>query len=159
MGNFYTDVIARDPRFDSPLPCRDVALLFRGFRAAVAALVADAALMGIALIVTETFRSTALQAHDEAVGASELKVGVHHFGLAADFARVEAGKADWTAKDYFFLGPLCEKHGMVWGGNWGDPANLPEDPGFHDWVHVQFCTVDEQAALFAGVWYPNAPSA
>lgn len=153
--SFYTDVIQRDPRFTSAAPCRDTALLEPGFRAALAALIADAAaLSGIRLIVTETFRSQALQEHDFQIGASQLRtVGVHHYGLAADVARIEGGKADWTAKDYWFLGPLCAKHGLVWGGDWGNPADRDADI-FHDWDHIQAVTVEQQDGLFSGAWYP-----
>jgi hypothetical protein len=161
MGNFYQDVIETDARFKSALPCRDVWLLEPGTRAAVAAIIADAALQGITLEVTETFRSATRQQQLFAQGKTELDgrspatIGTHHFGIAADFMRVEGGKSDWTAKDYYFLGPLAEKHGMVWGGNWGDPADLPDDPGFHDWVHLQRCGIEEQDALFTGTFYPN----
>lgn len=154
MGNFYTDVIAKDPRFASPLPCRDLALLFPPFRAALAALIGDASVMGITLVVTETFRSSQLQHRDEAIGASQLKLGVHHFGLAADVCRVAGGKMDWAAADYFFLQPLAARHSLVWGGDWGDPAKLGETGLFHDWDHLQFCPVARQEALFAGTWYP-----
>lgn len=155
MGNFYTDVIQKDARFNSPQPCRDTALLEPVTRAAVAAIIAEAAQSGIKLIVTETFRSQALQLHDEAIGASQVKVGVHHYGLGCDFARIEGGgKCDWSTADWQFLGPLAAKHGMTWGGDWGDPKKLHE-PGFHDWDHIQRVAVEQQTALFAGTWYPE----
>lgn len=152
--SFYSDVICRDPRFSSPLPCRDTALLFPPFRVALEALISDAAIAGVKLIVTETFRSAALQQHDEEVGASQLKVGVHHFGLAADVAIERDGSVDWAARDYLFLQALAQKHSLIWGGDWGDPAKLNETGVFHDWDHLQFCTVEQQDALFAGTWYP-----
>ena len=61
MTNFYQDVLIHDPRFNSPLPCRDTALLEPNTRGAVHDLIIEAGTMGITLIPTETFRSAARQ--------------------------------------------------------------------------------------------------
>jgi hypothetical protein len=167
QSNFYTDVIQKDPRFESPLPCRDTALLEPGFRRQVAAVISDAATMGIKLITTETFRSAA---HQQALfasgrtspgpiltkldGRTPQTIGVHHFGLACDFARIEGGKTDWATADWLFLGPLATKYGLTWGGDWGTPSNLHKPGEFHDWDHLQACALAEQHAVFAGIWYP-----
>ncbi len=146
MSDFFADVIRHDPRFLSPGQIRDTQLLEPITRAAVAAVVAEAAAMGIALQVTETFRSQARQAQLFARRATQLeKVGVHHYGLACDFARIEDGKADWNAADWTFLGPLAAKHGLVWGGDWS----------LRDLVHVQRVAVADQNKLFSGAWYPD----
>jgi peptidoglycan L-alanyl-D-glutamate endopeptidase CwlK len=160
MPNFYTTVIQADPRFTSTADCRDIALLEPNFRAAVQSVIADAAAQGITLQVTETFRSAARQQMLFAQGATQLDgqtpatIGVHHFGLAVDLVRVQNGKADWATADYTFLQALAEKYGLTWGGDWGIPAKLHQ-PGFHDWDHLQGCTVAQQDALFAGDWYPD----
>lgn len=85
-------------------------------------------------------------------GATRLpKVGVHHFGLAADIVRVVGGSPAWKG-DFSFLGGLARKHGLIWGGDWGRPGSIPR---FVDAVHVQRVTVARQAALLAGKWYPS----
>src|ERR1700677_4009829 len=120
--NFYESVIKLDPRFTSPEPCRDLNLLEPVTRAAVLAIMADAKAMGIELMVTETFRSCQRQLALYAQGATSLKnVGVHHYGLAADFAKVIDGNASW-AGDWSFLRDLAEKRGLISGLDWGQPA-------------------------------------
>jgi hypothetical protein len=151
--NFYTDVIQRDPRFHSPAECRDVALLEPVTRAAVAALIQDAwALLGVFLVVTESYRSVERQQSLFAKHATELRtVGVHHYGLAVDFCKLIDNKPSW-AGDWSFLGRLAVKHGMIGGIDWGLPGVA------HSWVdpdHVQRCTIAQQNALFAGTWYPD----
>lgn len=127
-------------------------------RAAVQAIIADALGMGITLQVTESFRSRARQQMMFAQKLTQLKeCGVHLYGCAADVMRIEEGKADWTVADYYFLGPLAAKHGLVWGGTWtqqNDPTAI-HTPGFHDWDHLQRVTIAEQPALFAGTFYPS----
>lgn len=151
MRNFYTDVLQTDARFRSVSAVRDLALLEPVTRAAVQAILKDAAAMGIPLVVTETYRSQTRQAALYAQGATQLRhVGVHGFGLAADFCKLIDGKASW-AGDWSFLGVLATKHGMIWGGDWGLPN---EEHSFRDCDHVQRIAVDEQNALFAGTWYP-----
>lgn len=153
MANFYTDVIQNDPRFHSPTSCRDTNLLEPGTRAAVAAIIRDAAIMGIKLIVTETYRSTERQQMLYAQGATQLRtVGVHHYGLAADFCKVINGAASW-AGDWSFLRDLAVKHGMISGLDWGVPG---VEHSFVDPDHIQRCTIDQQPGLFAGTWYPDS---
>jgi hypothetical protein len=153
--SFFTDVIQNDPRYVSSLPCKDMALLEPVTRAAVQAIIADAAAQGITLIVTETFRSEARQQALFQQGATQLRtVGVHHYGLAADFAKIIDGKASW-AGDWSFLRDLADRHGMISGLDWGQPA---VKHSFVDPDHVQRCSVAEQTGLFAGTWYPSDPT-
>jgi hypothetical protein len=85
MGNFYTDVIARDHRFHTTKPIGDLALLEPVTRAKVQQIIADAAAKGIKLMVYETYRSQERQQLLFDQKASQLKtVGVHHYGLACD---------------------------------------------------------------------------
>ena len=153
MGNFYTDVIQKDSRFNTTQSVRDVNLLEPVTRSAVASIIADAAAMGIELIVTETYRSANRQAMLFQQGATQLKaVGVHHYGLAADFAKIIDGKASW-AGDWAFLRDLAGKHGLISGLDWGAPGI---SHSFVDPDHVQRCSVAQQTALFAGDWYPDS---
>ena len=153
MGNFYTDVIQKDSRFNSTQAIRDVNLLEPVTRSAVAAIVADAATMGINLIVTETYRSADRQSMLFQQHATQLQqVGVHHYGLAADFAKVISGAASW-AGDWAFLRDLAVKHGLISGLDWGAPGVTHS---FVDPDHVQRCSVAQQQSLFAGSWYPDS---
>ena len=156
MGNFYLDVICQDPRFHSLQMCRDMNLLEPVTRAGVLAIIEDAKAEGIILEVSETYRSRELQEHDFAIGATQLKtVGVHHFGLAADFFKLVNGKASWSG-DWTFLCRLAERNGLVSGGNWGCCAPRIRAGAFRDWDHVQRVTIEEQPKLFAGTWYPDS---
>lgn len=152
MGNFYTDLISRDTRFDSVTRVADLSLLEPTTRALVENIVAAAQQMGIDLMVYETYRS---QARQEALfnqGASKLRtVGVHHYGLACDIVRSINGEPSWKG-DFSFLGQLAHSSGLIWGGDWGAPQIRHS---FVDSVHVQRCTVARQAGLFAGTWYPD----
>ena len=151
--NFYTQTIMEDPRFNSTEECRDLALLEPNFRVVVQSIVEDAKALGIWLLVTETYRSVERQLILFNQGATQLKnVGVHHYGLAADFCKIIDGKASWIG-DWGFLCTLAAKHGVVCGGNWGQPMTLAHT--FRDYVHVQSCTLEEQNGLFAGTWYPT----
>ena len=117
MANFYEDVIKKDPRFLSTAPIRDMALLEPNFRAQIRALMVDAKAAGVELMVTETYRSAERQEMLFEQKKSKLeKVGVHHYGLACDFAKLKSGKADWGG-DWSFLGGLCRKHDLIWGGD------------------------------------------
>ena len=162
MGTFYQDVICQDSRFHSTEQCRDLGLLEPSFRAKVEAIIADAAANGIKLWPTETYWSTERQQALFEQKATQLRdVGVHHYGLACDFAMSNDGgkTADWKVEDWSdVLGPLAMKHGLVWGGDWQmefDPQAIHK-PGFHDVDHVQAIEVSDQAKLFAGEWYPAA---
>jgi hypothetical protein len=153
MASFYEDVIRKDPRFNSVKRVSDMALLEPVTRAAVATIVEDARLMGIDLMVFETYRSPARQQELFNQGASKLRVvGVHHYGLACDIVKVIADEPSWKG-DFSFLGQLAREQGLIWGGDWGDPS-VPHK--FVDAVHVQRCTVRLQPALFRGSWYPDA---
>jgi len=152
MENFYTEVISRDPRFDSAARVSDPALLEPITRQLVQSIVAAAQGMGIALMIYETYRSQARQQALFDNGATKLrKVGVHHYGLACDIVRVVGGEPSWKG-DFSFLGQLAHSAGLIWGGDWGAPQIKHS---FIDSVHVQHCTVARQADLFAGTWYPD----
>jgi hypothetical protein len=150
--SFYADVIQQDPRFYSTEECRDLALLEPVTRAAVAAIIADAEEMGIQLIVTETYRSAERQQQLFAQGATQLEtVGVHHYGLAADFCKIIDGKASW-AGDWGFLCKLADAHGCLSGGDWGASTVAHS---FRDFDHIQRINVQDQDQLFSQVWYPE----
>ena len=149
MANFYLDVITRDARFSSTGRIDDVWLLEPVTRAAVAAIIAEAPMP---LMVFETFRSQARQAQLFEQGATQLRrVGVHGYGLACDIVKLVNGEPSWEG-DFTFLGPLAKKHGLIWGGDWGQPQI---SHGFRDMDHVQRITVADQARLFTGTWYPD----
>jgi len=149
--SFYTDTIMKSPAFSSANPYRGVDLLEPVTRAAVANIIKAAADAGTTLQVLETFRSEARQQALFAQGATQLRqVGVHHYGLACDLGIVVGGQINWKA-DYSVLGRLAKQFGLVWGGDWGHPAN----PGsFRDYDHVQRIAVADQSRLFNGSWYP-----
>jgi hypothetical protein len=152
MGNFYTDVISRDARFESVTRVSDVSLLEPATRQLVEGIVSAAAAMGIEVMIYETYRSQDRQQELFNQGATRLRtVGVHHYGLACDVVRVVAGEPCWKG-DFSFLGQLAHSSGLIWGGDWGAP-HIKHN--FVDSVHVQRCTVSRQGALFAGAWYPG----
>lgn len=152
MSNFYTDVIMKSPLFRSANECRSLDMLEPVTRAAVVAILAECAAVGSPLMVTETYRSVQRQEQLYEDGATELKtVGVHHYGLACDFAKVINGKPSWGGS-WTFLRDLAVKHGLVSGVDWGEPS---VHHSFIDPDHVQRCTLAEQDALFAGTWYPS----
>lgn len=152
MGNFFTDVIQRDARYRSVSPVNDLALLEPGFRAKAQAVVAAAGTLGIELVSTETYRSSERQQQLFDAGKTQLRiVGVHHYGLAIDFAKRVGGRLTWDG-DWTFLCKLAAACGVVAGGDWG----LPDQPhSFRDWDHLQGVAIAEQGALFAGSWYPG----
>lgn len=153
MGNFYTDVILRSKEFHSLESVRSLELLEPTTRSAVKSIIAEAAEAGIDLIVTETYRSKERQELLFSHGATKLRtVGVHHYGLAADFAKIINGKPDWSG-DWAFLRELAERHGLISGLDWGQPSVRHT---FVDPDHVQRVTLSEQIALFAGTWYPDS---
>jgi hypothetical protein len=151
--NFYTDVIIKDELFHiTGYAIKDMNLLEPITRAGVLSIINDAAELGIALQVTETYRSTNRQAELFAKGATKLRnVGVHHFGLAADFCKIINGKASWDG-DWTFLCTLAAKHGMISGGDWGFPNR---EHSFRDWDHVQRIAVLDQPGLLEKTWYPD----
>jgi hypothetical protein len=152
MGNFYTDVISKDPRFKSTDRIADMNLLEPVTRQKVEAIIADAKAHGLDLMVFETYRSQARQELLFNQGATKLrKVGVHNYGLACDIVKSINGQPSWKG-DFSMLGQLARDHGLIWGGDWGNPGIHHT---FVDAVHVQRCTVSRQAALFRGDWYPD----
>lgn len=113
MGNFYTDVIRKDPRFKSLDPIHDLALLEPVTRELVAEIIAAAALLGIKLMPYETYRSQARQSKLFAQKATKLaKVGVHHYGLACDLVKDVGGQPSWKG-DFKFLGRLAKTHKLI----------------------------------------------
>ena len=152
VGNFYTDVICQDPRFDTTKRVADLALLEPVTRAAVLGIIADAKADGINLMVFETYRSQARQEQLYEQGVTQLqKVGCHGFGVACDIVKLVNGEPSWDG-DFDFLGEYAKKHGLVWGGDWGTPD---QPHSFRDVDHVQRCAVSDQRALFNGDWYPD----
>jgi hypothetical protein len=152
VDTFFTDIIMKDARFNARERIVDLALLEPKTRELVALMVKSAASMGIEVQAFETYRSQARQEDLFAQGATQLRtVGVHHYGLACDIVRVVNGEPSWKG-DFSFLGQLAHSAGMIWGGDWGNPA-VPHQ--FIDQVHVQRCTVARQPQLFAGTWYPD----
>jgi hypothetical protein len=152
MGNFYTDVIKKDPRFKSTKPIGDMKLLEPVTRQKVQQIIDDAAALGIKLMVYETYRSQERQELLYQQKATQLEtVGVHHYGLACDLVKDVGGHPSWKG-DFKFIQKLAKKNGFIWGGDWGKPGVKPKlyDPG-----HVQRCTVARQKALFNGTWYPD----
>jgi hypothetical protein len=153
MGNFYSDVICKSPQFSSVAAVRDISMLEPVTREAVINIMADASAMGIKLMITETYRSQQRQRMLFDQKATQLEtVGVHHYGLAADFCKVVDGNASW-AGDWSFLRDLANKHGLISGLDWGLPN---AHHSFVDPDHVQRCTVEQQNALFTQNWYPSS---
>ncbi len=149
--SFYTDVIAKDARFNAIARVADMKLLEPFTRAAVESIIGEAKLLGIELMAFETYRSQSRQQQLFDQKASKLRtVGVHHYGLACDLVKVIGGEPSWKG-DFTFLGRLALKYGLVWGGDWGSPEQRHT---FIDAVHVQRCAVSQQARLFSGDWYP-----
>lgn len=152
MGNFFTDVLSNDPRFNSVPRINDLALLEPTTRELVQGIVAAAKNLGIDVMIFETYRSEARQQDLFRQHATQLvRVGVHHYGLACDLVKVVNGEPSWKG-DFSFLGQLAHSAGLIWGGDWGDPSVKHT---FIDAVHVQRCTVARQTDLFAGAWYPD----
>ena len=150
--SFYTDVIQKDPRFNSTVVITDVSLLEPGTRVAVAKMIVLAHESGHELAVGETYRSQARQALCFKNGATKLrKVGCHGFGVACDLKLLINGKYDPNGEHYKFLEELCTKVGLISGIGWGTPK---QHHSFTDWDHVQRVPIFRQNDLFAKKWYP-----
>lgn len=122
-------------------------------RSLVQQVLEEAATLGIALMVFETYRSQERQLDLFQQGKSQLHtVGVHHYGLACDLVRDVAGAPSWDG-DFSFLRTIARRHQLIWGGDWGTPGQPHK---LFDAVHVQRCSVARQDALFRGEWYPDA---
>lgn len=157
---WYTDVLQKSSEWESSQACYDPKLLFPAFKAVCDRIIARAAGQGEIIHYGETFRSPARQKFLKAKGLSQLTIGVHQFGLAADFVRIVGGKYDPLGQDYVFLLNLCNLEPCPWGRtvsgiNWGDDSRPISAEYFHDWDHVQGCTVEEQEKLFVETWYPT----
>ena len=115
---------------------------------------------GTELIITETYRSSERQQQLYDQKLTQLRtVGVHHYGLACDFAKMINGKASWDG-DWTFCAELAKKVStadriVISGTDWGEPD---QSHSFVDSDHIQGCTVAQQTELFAGTWYPNDAS-
>lgn len=152
MANFYTDVIRKDPRFNTSKRVADLNLLEPVTRAAVQAILADAKAQGHEVMVFETYRSQDRQEDLYDQGVTQLQtVGVHHYGLACDIVKVVDGEPNWNGS-FDFLLQLARKHGMISGIDWGRPDI---SHSFIDECHVQRVRVSDQRALFDGEWYPD----
>ena len=153
MGNFYEDVIKKDPRFLSPAICKDLNLLEPEFRAKVLKFQQFAKDKGHIIEVVETYRSPARQRQLFAEGFTQLKnVGVHGYGLAIDFSLYINGVYDPKGVDYTCFVSLAKEAGVLSGVDWGTPC---QHHSFHDYDHLQGVPVFRQNQLFAGVWYPG----
>jgi len=152
VGNFFTEEIVKDARFQSTERVSASALLEPITRAGVAKIVQQARALGIDVVAFETYRSLTRQAALFAQGTTQVKTGgVHHYGLACDIVKIVDGAPTWEG-DYSFLGHLAHANGLIWGGDWGQPEVRHS---FVDAVHVQRCIIARQEALFAGEWYPG----
>jgi hypothetical protein len=152
MASFYSDVLAKSPVFHSTDTQKSTDLLEPGTRAAVAALITEAATHDHHLVVLETFRSSRRQLQLFNQRATELRnVGCHGYGVACDLGIAgPSGAVNWKA-DYTLLQALAKKHGLIWGGDWGTPKCRHS---FRDMDHVQRVPVFRQTELYAGDWYP-----
>jgi hypothetical protein len=151
--NFYTQTICRDPRRLLPARVSDLSLLEPTTRERVLVVIEEARKLGQDLMVYETFRSSARQLALFRRGATKRRVvGVHLYGLACDIVKSIDGDPSWKGS-FALLGRLARRHGLLWGGDWGDPTRKHD---FVDAVHVQRCSLKRQPALFAGRWYPDA---
>jgi D-alanyl-D-alanine carboxypeptidase len=152
MANFYQDVISKDQHFNSTHVVSDLKLLEPVTRQSVQNIIADAAGLGVNYMVYETYRSQTRQSALFEQGATQLRqVGVHHYGLACDIVKNVNGQPSWKG-DFSILGQLAHQHGLIWGGDWGNPA---AKHSFVDEYHVQRCTIGRQPALFSSKWYPD----
>ena len=150
---FYTETICKSPAFNSTNKYSGLDLLEPWFRQAVLNILARARAVGRPLMVTETFRSKPRQALLYKQGATHLPtVGVHHYGLACDFAKMIDGTPEWSGP-WTEFGQWCAAEGLVWGGDWDEPT-IPHT--FRDWDHCQRVDLKDQNALFAGTFYPDA---
>lgn len=141
-----------DERAHSTKVVDDLDLLEPVTRKIVETIILTAKKQGVEYMVFETFRSKERQLQLFKQGASKLKnVGVHHYGLACDIVRIVDGQPSWKG-DFSLLGKLAHDFGLIWGGDWGSPA---EKHSFVDVYHVQRCSIQRQPLLFKGKWYPD----
>jgi hypothetical protein len=152
MSNFYLDSIADNLELETTDRRHDILLLEPTTRSIVTQIINEAKAQGLDLMVFETYRSKARQEQLYAKGASGLKnVGVHHYGLACDLVKSINGEPSWKG-DFSLIGQLAKPHGLLWGGDWGNPDKAHK---LVDVYHVQRCSLARQPELFAGTWYPQ----
>ena len=152
MGNFFEDVIKKSSKFHSTNRVSDENLLEPNVLRKVKTIIEEAHAHGVDLMIFETYRSQERQKALFEQGASKLRqVGVHHYGLACDIVKVVHGEPSWKGS-FDLLGHLATSHQLIWGGDWGKPG---AKHSFVDAVHVQWCSLADQAKLFAGTWYPD----
>jgi hypothetical protein len=152
MSNFYMDKIAANLELETTDRKNDLLLLEPVTRAIVTKIIDEARTRGLELMVFETYRSKVRQEQLFHQGASKLRqVGVHHYGLACDIVKNVHGEPSWHG-DFSVLGELAHKYGLIWGGDWGNPAI---HHSFIDSDHVQRCSITRQSELFSGTWYPQ----
>jgi len=152
MSNFFTEVIMKSPLLHTTNRVNDLNMLAPTFRTKVEALLAESEKNNMPLMVLETFRSRERQLQLYEAKATKLKtVGVHFYGLAADIVKCVNGEPSFKG-DFSFLGKLAKEHGLIWGGDWGEPD---KPHSFRDMDHVQLISVADQHKLFAGTWYPS----
>jgi len=151
MSNFYTDVIMKSPVYHSTKIQNSIDLLEPVTRAAVLAILADAAKLDMPMMVFETYRSIERQQLLYEQHATQLRnVGVHHYAVGCDIVKNIDGQPSWKGS-FDLLGVLARKHGLISGLNW----NLPGPTTFVDGCHVQRIAVSDQAKLFNGTFYPS----
>ena len=153
--SFYTDVIQKDPRYNSShvndVVC-DMNLLAPMFRSRVVQMQAMAQAQGHVLKVAETYRSQARQHYLYTKGFTQLShVGVHGYGLAADLQLFVNGKYDPDGSHYQFMHLYSVRCKVISGQGWGQ-SGLHHS--FTDWDHIQAIPVFRQDAVFSGSWYP-----
>lgn len=152
LQSFYTQTIQKDPRYLSTEKVDDINLLEPIFRQLVLGFIADAAAIGKTCKVIETYRSQTRQELLYQHGATQLEhVGLHHYGLAADIGVVIGGSVTFKV-DYSFFQGLAKKRGLIWGGDWGNPAIKHNS---YDGDHLQRIKVSDQPKVFNGTWYPD----
>lgn len=150
--NFFNEIIAKDKRFANTEVIHDVELLEPITRKLVLQIIEDAKAHGEDYMIFETYRSKERQELLFDQGATKLKkVGVHHYGLACDVVKCINGQPSWKG-DFSLIGQLAHAHGLIWGGDWGNP-NIKHT--FFDPYHLQRVSLKKQPALFAGTWYPD----
>ena len=153
--SFFTDVIMKDARYNSPhtdIAVCDLNLLEPGTRSAVVHMMEMAKAAGHELRLAETYRSQARQHALYIKGFTQLsRVGMHGYGLAADCNLYINGKYDPKGSDYIFLHALAVRGGLVSGQGWGT-ASAPHT--FTDADHVQRVPVFRQDQVFSGAFYP-----
>jgi hypothetical protein len=150
--SFYTTSILNNPLAHTTKVVNSLDFLEPITRELVQQIITEAEANGVHLMVFETYRSKERQQLLFERGVTKLKnVGVHHYGLTCDIVRSVNGELSWKG-DFSLLGHLAHAKKLIWGGDWGNP-NIKHS--FIDVYHVQRCSIQKQAALFSGQWYPD----